>query len=254
MADYLQGGHGNNRSYPRVADALRIPLVVRILRRQDDRLGRPPRRHRPVGHRHGQQRPAQRSKATAEHPVPLQGRLADGRRTGTTRRRSSTSSAKFPNERRAAHPSATARTASLFEGDEGRRSSSAAATCDGKAGRRRLEGQAAARGRDHASSTRARSPATTWATSSSACKDRAQPICDVSTHHRAMTTCHLANIAIRLGRKLKWDAANRADRRRRRSQRVAEARAAEGVRDRGVRYDASKRRRDLPHCICGGRA
>ena len=26
-----------------------------------------------------------------------------------------------------------------------------------------------------------------------------------ATHHRAMTTCHLANIAIRLGRKLNWD-------------------------------------------------
>ncbi len=37
-------------------------------------------------------------------------------------------------------------------------------------------------------------------------KDREDPISDVYTHHRAMTTCHLANIAIRLGRKLKWDA------------------------------------------------
>jgi hypothetical protein len=36
-------------------------------------------------------------------------------------------------------------------------------------------------------------------------KSREQPISDVFTHHRAMTTCHLANIAIRLGRKLKWD-------------------------------------------------
>jgi hypothetical protein len=35
--------------------------------------------------------------------------------------------------------------------------------------------------------------------------DRTQPISDVHTHHRAMTTCHLANIAIRLGRKLEWD-------------------------------------------------
>jgi predicted dehydrogenase len=35
--------------------------------------------------------------------------------------------------------------------------------------------------------------------------DRSQPISDVYTHHRAMTTCHLANIAIRLGRKLKWN-------------------------------------------------
>ena len=36
-------------------------------------------------------------------------------------------------------------------------------------------------------------------------KTREQPISDVHTHHRAMTTCHLANIAIRLGRPLKWD-------------------------------------------------
>jgi predicted dehydrogenase len=35
--------------------------------------------------------------------------------------------------------------------------------------------------------------------------DRSQPISDVYTHHRAMTTCHLANIAIRLGRKLNWN-------------------------------------------------
>lgn len=34
---------------------------------------------------------------------------------------------------------------------------------------------------------------------------REQPISDVFTHHRAMTTCHLANIAIRLGRPLKWN-------------------------------------------------
>jgi predicted dehydrogenase len=36
-------------------------------------------------------------------------------------------------------------------------------------------------------------------------KTREQPISDVYTHHRAMTTCHLANIAIRIGRKLQWD-------------------------------------------------
>jgi hypothetical protein len=37
-------------------------------------------------------------------------------------------------------------------------------------------------------------------------KTREQPISDVFTHHRAMTTCHLCNIAIRLDRPLKWDA------------------------------------------------
>ncbi len=38
-------------------------------------------------------------------------------------------------------------------------------------------------------------------------KDRGEPISDVFSHHRALTTCHLANIAIRLGRKLNWDPA-----------------------------------------------
>jgi predicted dehydrogenase len=36
-------------------------------------------------------------------------------------------------------------------------------------------------------------------------KDRGMPASDVFSHHRALTTCHLANIAIRLGRALKWD-------------------------------------------------
>ncbi len=36
-------------------------------------------------------------------------------------------------------------------------------------------------------------------------KSRELPISDVYTHHRAITTCHLANIAIRLGRKIQWN-------------------------------------------------
>ena len=35
--------------------------------------------------------------------------------------------------------------------------------------------------------------------------DRGEPVSDVYTHHRALTTCHLANIALRLGRNLRWD-------------------------------------------------
>jgi predicted dehydrogenase len=38
------------------------------------------------------------------------------------------------------------------------------------------------------------------------CRDRSMPVSDVFSHHRALTTCHLANIAIRLNRKLTWDA------------------------------------------------
>ncbi len=36
-------------------------------------------------------------------------------------------------------------------------------------------------------------------------KSRETPISDVHSHHRAMTTCHLANISIRLDRELNWD-------------------------------------------------
>ena len=36
-------------------------------------------------------------------------------------------------------------------------------------------------------------------------KTREKPISDVWSHHRAMTTCHLANIAIRLDKTLVWD-------------------------------------------------
>lgn len=36
-------------------------------------------------------------------------------------------------------------------------------------------------------------------------EDRSQPISDVWSHHRTMTSCHLCNIALMLGRELRWD-------------------------------------------------
>ncbi len=36
-------------------------------------------------------------------------------------------------------------------------------------------------------------------------KDRNMPISDVFTHHRSVSTCHLCNIAMLTGRKLRWD-------------------------------------------------
>lgn len=38
-----------------------------------------------------------------------------------------------------------------------------------------------------------------------ACQDRKDPISDVHSHHRALSTCHLAGIAARIGRKIAWD-------------------------------------------------
>jgi len=37
--------------------------------------------------------------------------------------------------------------------------------------------------------------------------DRSQPVSDVFTHHRTVSSCHLGNIAMLLGRKLRWDPA-----------------------------------------------
>ncbi len=36
-------------------------------------------------------------------------------------------------------------------------------------------------------------------------KSRKQPISDLESSHRVSTTCHLANLSLRLGRKLRWD-------------------------------------------------
>jgi hypothetical protein len=38
-------------------------------------------------------------------------------------------------------------------------------------------------------------------------KSRQRPAADVEDAHRTATACHLANISLRLGRKIRWDAA-----------------------------------------------
>ncbi|MBL8816636.1 MAG: Gfo/Idh/MocA family oxidoreductase [Planctomyces sp.] len=41
-----------------------------------------------------------------------------------------------------------------------------------------------------------------------AARDRKEPISDVFSHHRALSTCHLAGIAARLNRSIEWDPVN----------------------------------------------
>ena len=37
-------------------------------------------------------------------------------------------------------------------------------------------------------------------------RDREKPISNVECQHRSVSTCHLGNISMRLGRPLRWDA------------------------------------------------
>ncbi len=37
-------------------------------------------------------------------------------------------------------------------------------------------------------------------------KSRERPIADIEDGHRTTTACHLANISLRVGRKIRWDA------------------------------------------------
>ena len=37
-------------------------------------------------------------------------------------------------------------------------------------------------------------------------KSRKEPISDLEGAHRVVTACHLANLSLRLGRRLRWDA------------------------------------------------
>jgi L-rhamnose isomerase len=39
-------------------------------------------------------------------------------------------------------------------------------------------------------------------------ESRNNPISDVVSQHRSVSTCHLANISLRLGRPLQWDPKN----------------------------------------------
>jgi hypothetical protein len=38
-------------------------------------------------------------------------------------------------------------------------------------------------------------------------RSRLQPVTDLESGHRVVTTCHLANLSLKTGRKLVWDAA-----------------------------------------------
>ena len=73
-------------------------------------------------------------------------------------------------------------------------------------------------------------------------KSRKQPISDVWSHNRMLEICHLSNIAMRLGRELKWDPGQARDRRRRPGELVPRSRKPQGLRNQHVALSWWKRR------------
>ena len=205
-----------------------FPLVVRIFRRQDDRLGSPSRRHRPLGPGGRRHRPCGSVEGTAEFPVPMQdGMPTESNRYNTAHRFAVT--CRFANDVILEILSASPR-ASCSRGSWG--GSSCRRGACGKP-----VNELADRPLPHGLITqlcKGKTPGNHMRNFVECLRDRSQPISDAWSHHRAVSTCHLANIAIRLGRKIQWDPAAQADRRRPTGRRLFKARAAQGIRDRGL--------------------
>ena len=60
-------------------------------------------------------------------------------------------------------------------------------------------------------------------------RTREKPICDAEVGHRSVTVCHLGVIAMRLGRKLKWDPAKEQFVDDKEAERLAGPRATQAV-------------------------
>ena len=151
---------------------------------------------------------------TGPHPVeplrrrpacPVQERLSRRSTISTTRRLNSPCAAQFPNGVEMVIED-TPSNGIVFEGTKGR--------FEVGRGRESLKGEGGQGTQDEAAAAdtitklyKGKKPGDHMGNFFECVKTREQPISDVYTHHRAITTCHLANIAMRLGRTIHWDPA-----------------------------------------------
>ena len=200
---------------------LRVPLVVRVLRRQDDRLGRPPPRHRPVGPGQGRQRPVAVEVLKAAEPYKggdgynchpsfqVQYTYDNGTKVIAMSGGGTDAGAKLvdkdgkvPEQRSAERgsPCASARTRTACCSWARRARSSSAAARSSPATPRSCR----SRSRTTRRSTTAGRP-TTCRTSSTASRAASRRSATPTVGGGSVIVCHIGVIALRTGKKLKWD-------------------------------------------------
>ena len=205
--------------------ALPLPLVLGLLGRPDDEPRPALARHRPLVP--GRQRPVGRSPARAGGSPSR-----TTARRPTRRMRCSNTTAGRPRGRIARRAGARRRRSGLeFCGTQGQpddlaqglrrdprpggrpatRPSAASAARTRSAGRpgraRSTKGGDEDRGRSRTHrATSTTSSAATPGDFLECVRSRREPISDLESGHRVATACHLANLSLRLGRKLRWDA------------------------------------------------
>ncbi len=184
-------GPAPRSSLQREARALQLPLLLGLFRRPDDQLRRSPHRHRPLGNRRRRRRSARNrrrgdvpsaevARGVGDVPRDLQvsGRRHDDRRSETE---------------------GHSRRAATFIGSKGKIYVT----------RGKIVGEPA----DVLSEPLGESDVKLYVSGNhhqnflECFKSRELPICDVEIGHRTATACHLGNIAIRTGRKIRWDSA-----------------------------------------------
>ncbi len=207
MTDYLQGGHGNNKNYPEARTHYEFRWWYEYSGGKMTDWGA---HHIDISQwAMGMENGGPLNiEGEAEHPVPYK----DGHATVTNRYNTATKFhivANFPKDM-VLHVTSQGENGITIEGTK-------ASIFVSRSDLRDVEGKGTVvaemmKGNPLPEGTitklyKGKKPGNHMANFFECCKDRTQPISDVATHHRTMTTAHLANIAIRLGRKLTWDAA-----------------------------------------------
>ncbi len=196
---------GERRNAKLVTLSLRVSLVVRVLRRQTYGLGCPSCRHCHVALGKTDTGPITVTPVQVQHPVPF----SDGYPTVEDRYNTATEfliDADFQDGTQLTirHDGDNG---ILFEGSDGRlfvnRGRLSGAPVEELASKPLPEGAIpnVYKGRPRVDHCR---------NFFESVSDRTEPISDVFSHHRALSTCHLAGIAARLGRTIKWDPVRQA--------------------------------------------